>query len=113
MSAANAARQTRWRSKNPEKAAALQRSKKLSKLGLTVEQYDAFLKQQNGVCAICGQQETVLQGCGKVRRLAVDHCHVSSKVRGLLCFACNTAVGLLQDSPALAAKVQQYLTDKQ
>lgn len=50
--------------------------------GITAAQYDATLKEQNGVCAICGRLP-------KTKRLAVDHNHRSHKVRGLLCFTCN------------------------
>jgi hypothetical protein len=54
------------------------------------------------VCAICFQPETVVDPkTGKVRRLAVDHCHVSKRVRALLCYRCNTLIGNAQEDTAL------------
>ena len=78
----------KWKSKNPNR----ERERNLKKFGLTVEQYDAMHEQQNGLCAICQQPETS-QRDGKVYRLAVDHDHNTGKVRGLLCFKCNSAMG--------------------
>jgi len=78
--------------------------------GLTVAQYDAMVTAQDGLCAICRRPETRLDHRTKrVRRLAVDHCHTSKRVRGLLCCACNTAIGLLKDSPRLLTAARQYL----
>ena len=46
----------------------------------------------------------------KDTRLAVDHCHETGDVRGLLCAACNTALGLLKDDPDRIVKLLDYLT---
>jgi len=48
--------------------------------GITHQDYQDMLEAQDGVCAICGQEEQV-----KERGLSVDHCHTTGKVRGLLC----------------------------
>lgn len=64
------------------------------KFGLTIAQYDEMLEQQGGHCALCPATSDS-QG----KRLAVDHCHATSKVRGLLCDRCNRALGLLADDP--------------
>lgn len=53
-----------------------------TKFGITVADYDAMFKAQNGVCAVCGRPP-------KTRRFAVDHNHSTHKVRGLLCSYCN------------------------
>jgi hypothetical protein len=66
------------------------------KYGITVEHYEQMLKHQNGVCKICKS----LDPSG--RRLAVDHCHTTGAVRGLLCPNCNTALG----------RIEQYLKNK-
>lgn len=59
--------------------------------GITLEQYNQMLEEQNGVCAMCFEPETVKSHhTGEVRYLAVDHDHKTGKVRGLLCFRCNT-----------------------
>jgi Recombination endonuclease VII len=62
-----------------------------SEYRMTVEDYDAMLERQGGVCAICGGRSQ--------RRLAVDHCHETRMVRMLLCNACNKGLGNFQDQP--------------
>jgi hypothetical protein len=67
-----------------------------------MEEYDALLDEQGHVCAICG-------GDDGERNLAVDHCHTSGVVRGLLCSNCNKALGLLRDDTARLAAAIAYL----
>lgn len=68
--------------------------------------YDDALAAQGGCCAICGRTRNV----GKRRmRLAVDHCHKTGIVRGILCTHCNQALGQMQDSPDLLRKAADYL----
>lgn len=66
--------------------------------GISIDEYERMLKEQRGVCACCGQSETYVHSNGKVYALSVDHDHATGKVRGLLCHACNRAIGLLGDS---------------
>jgi hypothetical protein len=74
------------------------------KFGITVAQYNELLLKQGGKCAICkGDQVN-----GR-KRLDVDHCHRTQKVRGLLCGFCNRAVGMLKDDLSLAEKLTEYL----
>lgn len=61
-----------------------------------------MLTSQGGTCAIC-------HGTATVGRLAVDHCHLTGKVRGLLCTNCNTALGKLKDSKELLLNAINYL----
>lgn len=58
----------------------------LMDFGITPGEYEAMWVRQLGRCAICGKEEPR-------RRLAVDHDHSTNKVRGLLCFPCNTFLG--------------------
>jgi len=71
-------------------------------------EYDKMFSEQNGVCMICLQPETVLKH-GKVAALAVDHCHDTGKVRGLLCNNCNTALGKLKHNLIIVGRVRAYL----
>ncbi len=74
---------------------------------ITPEEYDAMLEKQDGSCAICHSETP-----GNSRRsiyFAVDHCHTTGAVRGLLCHQCNTALGLIKDSPDTLAKMITYL----
>jgi hypothetical protein len=80
------------------------RRRQLTKLyGITLEQYDALHEAQQGKCKICQNE------CGSGRRLAVDHCHETGRVRGLLCVLCNTGIGKFRDNPALLAAAIEYL----
>lgn len=55
-------------------------------------------------CQICDRHEDEFS-----RRLSVDHCHKTGKLRGLLCHQCNFALGSLQDDPNIAASAAAYL----
>jgi hypothetical protein len=80
-----------------------------AKYKITPEQYDWMFKAQNGVCAICGKPETLTRN-GKLVHLSVDHCHVTGKVRGLLCSEHNKMLGHAEDSVEVLAKAISYLT---
>jgi hypothetical protein len=71
------------------------------KFNITKEQYDTMLHEQGGVCAICKGVCT--------RALAVDHCHTTGKVRGLLCNNCNRGIGHLKDSVEILEAAINYL----
>lgn len=78
--------------------------------GITREQYNQMLEQQNGVCAICGKEESTCHGITKkITNLAVDHNHKTGKVRGLLCSYCNKALGGFKDNEEFLIKAIEYL----
>ncbi len=79
------------------------------KYGVTLAEYDVMFEAQGGVCAICGKPEIATDKSGVVKRLAVDHDHDSGKIRGLLCFKCNSMVGFVQDDSDIFLKVSDYL----
>ncbi|WP_329391128.1 endonuclease VII domain-containing protein [Streptomyces sp. NBC_01351] len=58
-----------------------------------------MIAAQGGVCLICRKAPAV----------HVDHCHETGRVRGVLCFNCNTAIGKLGDDPDVARRVVTYL----
>lgn len=60
--------------------------------GLTVNEYDKLFFEQKGLCAICGKPETSKNQYG-IRRLNIDHNHISGKNRGLLCSKHNLGIG--------------------
>ncbi len=75
---------------------------------ITLEQYNNMFIFQGGVCAICGRPETVkLKNI--VKRLSVDHNHITGKVRGLLCRNCNQALGLLNENPVVIKNLLGYI----
>lgn len=72
--------------------------------GITSLQYEEMLKKQDFKCAICGTEK-----CSSGRNFAVDHCHTTKKIRGLLCSPCNTGIGQLKDDVSLLKKAIEYL----
>lgn len=76
--------------------------------GLSLAQYHEMFDAQNGVCANCLEPEHETRN-GKVKWLAVDHCHGTGEVRGLLCHDCNRGIGCFRDNPDLLRKAADYL----
>lgn len=72
---------------------------------LTVEDYDRMVAAQENHCAICPAIHEDVKG----KRLAVDHDHKTGKIRGLLCRACNNALGLLNDDTERMRNAIGYL----
>ena len=70
------------------------------------ELYNTLLHRQGGVCAICGSAPLE-------RKLAIDHDHQTDKIRGLLCFRCNVAVGFFRDNAELMFCAAEYVNDEQ
>lgn len=96
-----------YRRKTPEaqKARALRDS-----FDLHLSEYKKMLEAQNGVCAICEKPETHKRN-GKLKALAVDHCHKTGAIRGLLCFDCNTGIGKLKEDPKIFQSAIRYLCE--
>lgn len=83
----------------------LWRSKQLEmKYGITLEEYNKKLEQQDYRCAICLTDKPVGNG-----HLHVDHDHKTGKVRGLLCHHCNTSLGGFKDDLEIIGKAIEYL----
>lgn len=98
----------RWQAKNKEHLAKYARAKKLRTFGLTPECYAKMLDAQGGNCALCGRHYTEFS-----RALAVDHCHKTGKVRGLLCSPCNTGIGNLKEDVSILQGAVAYLLRNQ
>lgn len=77
--------------------------------GITLEEYNEKLLQQNGKCAICKKYETSVDRSGNIKSLAVDHNHKTGKIRSLLCDNCNKALGYIQDDIDLLKSFIRYL----
>lgn len=82
--------------------------------GITRDDYLKMLLEQGGVCAICKTAEAVInKKTGTFRLLAVDHCHTTGKVRGLLCSHCNHAIGKFKDNVDILKSAISYLEKSQ
>lgn len=64
-------------------------------LGVTQQQYLKMYTEQEGRCGICRKRLY----SKRYKSFAVDHCHDTGKIRGLLCTKCNTGLGLFNDDP--------------
>lgn len=89
-----------WARKNPDK----ERNSRLKYVfGITLDEYNQILREQNNVCAICGNK------CRTGKNLAVDHDHSTNKIRGLLCDRCNFGIGSFDDDIEILFKAIEYL----
>lgn len=70
--------------------------------GISTGDYQHMLDEQEGKCAICGVSNTELH---------VDHDHDTGDVRALLCFSCNSGLGMFKDDPELLRKAAVYIID--
>lgn len=75
-----------------------------TKYGITPEQYNQLLNEQNGCCALCDRHYSEFK-----KRLAVDHNHITGEIRGILCDYCNRRlVGRHRDA-TLLRKIADYV----
>lgn len=54
--------------------------------GISLEQYNSLFQAQQGRCALCHRHQSEFT---RGYNLAVDHCHITGKIRGLVCYRCN------------------------
>lgn len=67
---------------------------------LTREEADWWLDQWRGYCPICGDE---------IDNPVVDHCHESLEVRGIICYRCNTGLGMARDDVEILSNMIDYL----
>lgn len=87
---------------NKTEAGKLSKKRSRYKYKITLSEYNNLKIKQANLCAICSKKEI-----GK--SLAIDHCHVTGKIRGLLCTKCNRALGGFCDDPNLLKMALLYL----
>ena len=107
-------RTRKWQRENPERVEATmdrfkaagkrtvsnRKSHLKRKYGLTLEAFDELLASQGGGCAICGKPDAD----------NVDHDHTTGRVRGILCWDCNIAIGKFADDQDRLAAAMTYLS---
>jgi len=74
--------------------------------GLSETEYYTMMKEQNHSCKICKKHKSDF-----ARGLAVDHDHITGKIRGLLCKNCNVALGEIKDNIETLKRMINYLCD--
>jgi DNA-binding transcriptional MerR regulator len=77
------------------------------KYGISLDDYNEMLKKQEYRCKVCGEHASDVSK----KRLFVDHCHNTTKVRGLLCHNCNTMLGLAKDNTSILEEGIRYLKE--
>lgn len=91
------ARYAKWRQVNPRGAFRLTLK---NVYGISLEEWDAMIIDQSGLCAICDSP---------LRDVATDHDHETGRVRAILCSGCNSGIGLLREDPEILRKAIAYL----
>lgn len=92
-----------YRDRTKEKAKERSRKHSLKKkYNLTEEQYTEMCIKQNNRCLICSEEAN----------LVVDHSHLTSEIRGLLCTKCNTGLGMFRDNTLFLESAINYLKQK-
>lgn len=74
--------------------------------GITLDDYNNMLKEQNFKCKICNREH---EESPPNRRLHIDHCHRTGRVRALLCQHCNNGIGSFKDDISIINKAISYL----
>lgn len=93
-----------WKPGSPEKR---RESGRRQRYGVSGEEYERRLAEQNGKCKLCGKPEAQTRHAV----LEVDHCHDTGSIRGLLCHYCNWVLGLFGDDPARFRQAVDYLEE--
>lgn len=68
--------------------------------GMSLEEFDAMFESQGKRCAVCRRKDF---------QPVVDHNHKTGRVRGILCYPCNSALGFLGDSIKKVKVALEYL----
>ena len=93
-----------YRADNYDKWRKTEKNREMKKYGITLEIFNKMLKEQDGKCAICLEDNSKQN-----RSLHVDHNHKTGEVRQLLCSNCNTALGKIEPRPELLDAFKEYL----
>jgi hypothetical protein len=80
--------------------------------GITREEYLNMSEAQNHLCAICNQPEkTINNRANKIQQLSIDHCHITGRIRKLLCSRCNLTLGNISDNIEILENAIKYLLE--
>lgn len=79
------------------------------RFGLTIESFNILLESQNFKCAICSCELDIENNS---RDVCIDHSHITSRIRGILCRKCNSGLGAFKDSLSVIEKAMQYIRTK-
>jgi len=78
--------------------------------GITPDEYYKMYTEQEGKCKICKKHESeIINQVNHIRKLYIDHCHISGKIRGLICQKCNTGIAMFEDDIKSLQNAISYL----
>lgn len=80
--------------------------------GLSVDEYETFIANQNFACAICEVEISTTLGYKAKRPVVVDHNHETGEVRGILCPKCNLVLGHARENTTILYKAIVYLSER-
>lgn len=92
---------------NPKNRDRIRVKKREKNTGWNATNFELAWIRQCGKCEICNRtikKEGRGKGCANA-----DHCHLTGKLRGLLCNSCNVAIGLMKDNPSILRSAAKYL----
>ncbi len=95
-----------WREANKDKAILIRKRSHWKMQGIDPDLAEEYYLAHDGKCEICGLADGW-------RDLAMDHCHQSGKIRGMLCANCNRGLGHLKESIPNLEKAIAYLKTHQ
>ncbi|GAB2695958.1 endonuclease VII domain-containing protein [Kitasatospora kifunensis] len=108
------AQNRKWAVANRERVRAYRRQRSY---GITPEEFDRKILDQNGRCEICGIEmhlmDERIKGGTTRTGICVDHCHKTGVVRGLICSGCNKGLGYFKDDPARLKAAAGYIAKYQ
>ena len=76
--------------------------------GMGFREYKKMSIEQKHRCKICKKKEKAVLN-GKVKRLGVDHCHKTGRIRGLLCGRCNIGISMFKEDPKVLKLAIKYI----
>lgn len=75
--------------------------------GITLDEFASLLASQGGACPICGVKFESLPS----QNIHLDHCHVTNRIRGILCNKCNVLLGFAGDEPTRLLRAAAYINN--
>jgi hypothetical protein len=100
----------RYHSLSKEQRRVQNKKGNVRKFGISYEEYHAMLERQDNKCSICNKEETETNVVyNHTKYLAIDHCHETGKIRGLLCSKCNKGIGMFKEDISILKSAISYL----
>lgn len=84
----------------------------LTRYGISVDEYQTLLANQNFACPICEVEISETLGYKEKRPVVVDHNHETGEVRGILCSGCNLVLGHARENTTILYKAIVYLSER-